>query len=336
MPIFKRRGYKKSLRTGDFKLAFYLGQKYGLFVEKYFEYIRAMVPTSEHIDLLIRNHFEKCLMEVEDRIWMAQHDLADGVETIEDLHDSVENIEAEHQRLKDLAFARKNTPYQEKIAKDLLAWKQYDLPYLSYLYKQLLKGIMEAHIEASRLHIAYIRGDRAGMNIQNDFFEGCHDYLADPDDDLYLEYAHKPYHGGNPVRKPFTLSEAVELYFQYKRRETKDWHQANRAYMERLMDILGKGTSLKSLSKQDGMKLEDALWEIPANYKKLYPDIPLNNFLTGKQGEYEKISEPTVFNYWMSIRAFFEWCKDREYMPLNILAEVKLNTRRSGNAEAPP
>lgn len=120
------------------------------------------------------------------------------------------------------------------------------------------------------------------------------------------------------------------MYFQYKRRETKDWHQANRAYMERLTDILGKGTSLKSLSKQDGMKLEDALWEIPANYKKLYPDIPLNNFLTGKQGEYEKISEPTVFNYWMSIRAFFEWCKDREYMPLNILAEVKLNTRRSG------
>lgn len=81
------------------------------------------------------------------------------------------------------------------------------------------------------------------------------------------------------------------------------------------------------------MKLEDALWEIPANYKKLYADIPLDDFLSGKQKEYEKISEPTVFNYWIAIKAFFEWRKDREYMPVNILATVKFNTKRSGKVK---
>lgn len=333
VPVLGRRGYKKSLRTGDYRLACFLAQKYTLFVQKYFEYIRAMIPTTQDIDLLIRNHFEKCLMEAEERIWMARHDLAEGMETTEDLHNGLENLEEDYQRLKDLQFGWKNTPNQERIAKELLGWKQYDISHLDNLYKKLLKGIMEAHLEASRLHIAYIRRDHNGMNIQNDFFDGCYDYLQKPDGDLYLEYADKPYHGGNPERKPFNLSEAVELYFKYKRRETKDWHQANRAYMERLTDMLGQSTALKSLSKQDGIKLEDALWEIPANYKKLYSDIPLKNFLAGKQGEYERISEPTVFNYWMSIRAFFEWCKEREYMPLNILADVKLNTRRSGKVK---
>lgn len=141
VPVLGRRGYKKSLRTGDYRLACFLGQKYTLFVQKYFEYIRAMIPTSQDIDLLIRNHFEKCLMEAEERIWMARHDLAEGTETTEDLHNGLENLEGDYQRLKDLQFGWKNTPHQEKVAKELLAWKQYDISHLDNLYKELLKGI---------------------------------------------------------------------------------------------------------------------------------------------------------------------------------------------------
>lgn len=333
LPVFKRQEYKKSLRTGDYKAAFRLGQKYALFAETYFEYIQAMHPSSEDICFLIRNHFEKCLMEAEERTWLAHSAKEEGSETVDDLRASLEQLRANHQKLKDIAFEDEYGPYQEKVAKELLEWQGFELSHLDELYRQLVRGIMSAQLEAARLHIAHFLNDGEDTNIRPDLFKNCHNYLINYDSERYLAYAHKPYHGDLPKKPVLALTEAVDLYFENKKRETKDWHLVNRSYLARAMDILGKDTPLNQLSKKDGFTLEDALWEIPANYKKHYADVPLAEFLEGNRGEYEKISAPTVSNYWQSIKAFFEWCENREYISVNILAGIKLNKRRSGLEE---
>jgi hypothetical protein len=77
LPVFDKKEYKKSLKTGEYEQARYICIKYALFVERYFELVKRMQPTRDDINLLIRNHFEKCLIDAEASNWWIYNDFED-------------------------------------------------------------------------------------------------------------------------------------------------------------------------------------------------------------------------------------------------------------------
>lgn len=327
--LFRRKEYKRSLSTGDYKTACRISMKYGLFVQQYFDLIKIMMPDNDLIKFLIRNHFEKCLIDAEDHIWGARNAREYEPDNEEYIDAIIERLEERLTDLQTLARHHEYGTWQEDIANQLYEWKSVTVQPFDDLYKELCRGVMDAHIEATRLHIAYFKRDGEGMNIRPEIFKGCHDFIRHPDYKHAEKFIGKPYHGEQVVAA-YTLREAVENYFLAKRRETPAWRQAHRPYLERTIDILGGERLVKELTRKDGTILEDRIWDIPANYKRDHSDTSLASFFDGDQGEYDKLSPPTVKQYFIGIKGFFTWCEDQEYLPKSIMTRVKLNKAKSG------
>jgi len=336
--VFGRREYKKSLGTGDFKAAKRLCHCYSLFAERYFNFVMMMRPSPDNVLFLIRNHFEKCLMDAEYAIWLAHEAVRDEGEGLLDIQAALVSLNARQNTLKETAMTHEYGPQQEKAAQELLAWQGWELKPLDGLFKDLARGITDAQLEAGRMHMAYLERDTKGMGIHADIFKPCHNYLQTPDVHALLGNETKPYHGTvTPCveggENTLTLDAAVDMYAQYKQRENDDWHRSRAAYFSRLKDILGANTSMTDLTEKDGFALEESLWRIPANYTKLYKDTALTEFLNGQYGDYEPIGTTTAKMYWQAIKAFFKWCERKKYTDGDILANVPLNVARTGAKE---
>lgn len=329
VPIFGRTEYKKSLKTGDLKCAVRLSRTYILFVDRFFRLVEHMKPTRDDIIFLIRNHFEKCLMEVDDERWAIREDFKEG-KSEEAIDELIENLRKRYARLQDEAKLSEYGPEQADIAHKLLEWQGFDLSELSDSFKELARGIMDARIEAERLLLAEFERDTEAMHIKHPLLKDARNYLKHSDFDLFLDYQYKPYHG-EPKTAPLTMKEAVTRYIESQRQKGERWQKDHASYLGRLSGLLGADTPLPSLTEEkDGFRIEELVWHLP---KKWNASTPLMEIVNGEHGEYETISPKTVEGYWLSFKAFAKWCAKRKLMTEDILAEVELNKPKNHDVD---
>ena len=335
--IFGRSLYKKSLGSGDYKSSVKMSDCYRVFVERYFEELRIMRPTQEDLLALVRNHFEKCLMMAEDDIFLSYEDLRDRVQNEFDYDRKLEVLSSRHSKLMRISQTLQFTDEQENEASELLSWGKFSLDPLSSIYKRFVETLVEAKVEAARLTLAKFKKDTEGLEIRIDYLKGCRNFLINPDPMALEGLYNKPYHSthSTPAQHQLLISEAIDKYLLF-RNEPKEWKNRHRAFLEKLVVIIGPERSIASLTRQDGRDIEKKLWFIPANFKKKFADLPLEEFLAGKHSNYAAISPATAKSYFIAFKTFFAWCYEQEYAKWDVLNKVRLNLPTSHTKKNDP
>jgi hypothetical protein len=256
LPVFGRREYKKSLHTSDYSQARHLCAKYGLFAEGYFRLVDQMKSGNTDILFLIRNFFEKCLMDAEDTIWTMRTEFQEGIEE-EGIDDVIQRNKERHKKLLNVARTQEYDSEQVQIAKKLLKWRGMTLRPESDGFRELAKGIAEAQLEAQRMKIATLEKDNTSLDIQHPLLRECKNYLLEPNHDLYKSYRHKPYY--EETSAIITLQQAISEYLSSKNRESAGWKENHKRFLNRLIEILGAECVLQKLEKTDGVSR--ACWQ---------------------------------------------------------------------------
>lgn len=295
-----------------------------------------MRPSEDQLLELVKNHFEKCLMVAEDDIYLNYQDLRDGVEDHYDYERKVAILHTRHCSLLKISQTQQFLPEHEVEAQELLDWKGYVLAPFSAAYKNFIEALVDAKVEAARLTIAKFQKDLTAVEIRPQHLKSCRNYIQDPDPELLQASFNRPYHFGNgPVARKtpeVRLQTAINRYIAY-RNEPEEWKERHSSYLSRLADILGGENNLSTFTKDDARYVERQLWFIPANYKKKFVDTPLADFFDGRRNDYKRLSEMSVKIYFFSIKSFFDWCLDNDYVSQDLFKGVKLNVRESRDEE---
>ncbi len=235
LPVFGRTEYNKSLGIEEYRQACCICSAYSLYVEKYFKLVEQMRPSSAEINLLIRNHFEKCLMDAEDSRWVLYETLQDGTAN-DNIETIISDLKKAYQELVSLARSQQYGAYQIGVTKELLNWQGFDLPEASEEFEGLAKGVMDAQLEAKRIEIAGYEKDHKSLNIQHPLLKDCQNYLLHPDYERNKKYRHQSYHGASAL----SLREAISEYLHSRVQESDGWRTNHTRYLNRLTDILGE------------------------------------------------------------------------------------------------
>lgn len=327
--------FKKSLKTTDIRVARLLCRELSNRVEAFFIMVNAMRPRDEDIKSLARGYFEHCLAE-------GEHTLT--VETITsrsawnvagyDPNDITESIAVSRQRLReldDLSRRHDFTQKEESLAMRLLSAKGFETTLQNEQLAELCIGIVRAEREAERIKLSHFTANHAEGEIKDPYFSGCRNYFHEPDPEYLIRKQAE--HGLEVVKAPQTLDEAIEAYFEDQRTKARGKYSLKqekrvRKFLERLTDIFGPSRPIASLTVKDGKLVEDVIYRLPVHYVR---DHKKNGktIQTVIQEDGEKLDVRTIKSYLINHKRFFRWCRQKHYIPLDIMEEIELPPEKS-------
>lgn len=326
--ILCRSEYKKSLR-GGYQTAKRKTAHLNSALDQLFDMIRLVQPTSDDIKQIIRNYFEKLLIDAEGQAWqdsevwngatldISTYDAKDGEERIRLMEERFQGLK---QIIRQQAFYEN---YSE-LAMRLLRNKGFETYEMSPTSAQLYRGMAEADLEAVRISIASRQGESDKMEILNPMFKGCRNYLIDPDLDLLVENEGLPYYSTEETSP--SLSTAIERYIQFitgKKYAGNTLQEINTTLL--LMPEIIGDKRLSKITNEDCRTFRDCIVKIPAHYGKKYRSkgIGLLEVINGK-AIYDHLSPRTIDKYWQWVGSFFSWCIDEGYLAVNPLGKIKV------------
>ena len=148
------RECKKALKNGNYVAAKQTTAFLNSSLDRLFDMIRVMQPTSDDIKFLIRNYFERLLMDAEGQLWLDSevwrgwekegHDGATPDERIEQLQYGLTFV-------KEIAKQQGHHERFLELAKELMAWKGFTFnemsPACTQLYSRLEDLLSRASID---------------------------------------------------------------------------------------------------------------------------------------------------------------------------------------------
>jgi|GEM_PF-4866160 len=139
---------KKSFKKDMYRIAKVKTAYMNDYLERLFIKMKDIQPTSDEVNNLIRNHFEKLLLDAEgdiyldNEVWQEEYPIDakeshDGASPME----RIEQLEEELKLYKEGLINQQAKPFCSNIAETLLEWKGYEYFEMSPVAHQLCKGI---------------------------------------------------------------------------------------------------------------------------------------------------------------------------------------------------
>lgn len=302
--------------------------------------IRVMKPTGEDIKLIVRNYFEKLLMDAESQMWL-DSEVWRGYQTEE--HDGAtpeDRITFFEEQLLELRNVARQQSYHEhyaELAREILEAKGYRFYEISPTTAQVCKGFAEAEMEAIRMVIAARKGEAENTDIRNPMFKDCHNFLIEPDIDLAIQNEGLPYY--EKKQESPLLSETIKRHItfisarNYSGNTLKDIENTLNLMPETMGD-----KRLSAITKDDCRNFRDIIQKMPAHYGKKYKakGIGLMAVINGDDPDYERLSQRSQHKYWMWTNSFFAWCVDEGYLSENPMGKIKVQASKASIEDRDP
>lgn len=124
--------------------------------------IRVMKPTGEDIKLIVRNYFEKLLMDAESQMWL-DSEVWRGYQTEEHdgatAEDRIKFFEEQILEIRNIARQQSYHEHYSELVHEILEAKGYEYYEMSPTTAQACKGFAEAQMEALRIALAARKGE---------------------------------------------------------------------------------------------------------------------------------------------------------------------------------
>lgn len=327
-PILKVRECKKSFKKTDYQAAKHAAAFLNTALELLFATIRAMQPTSNDINFLIRNYFEKLLMNAEYRLYW-DTEVWQGLVT--DDHDGatpdqrLETLEAELQDMRNLAKRQGHQEYFHDTARQLLQWKGFTFSQMSPTSIQLFRGLLDAELEAKRIELAARNGNTGEIEIRHPLLKDCRNFMVNPDIDLMELYGDLPYYA--PISEGLSLKETVDKFIEFSRH--KDYAGNGLQEIETALghcaEIIGPTKRIQAVTNEDIRNLRNAILEMPSNYTKIFRPKGLSvTDVINQGGDYKRLSGRSQDKYWQWVKMLFNWCVDEGYLNVSPVKKIKV------------
>lgn len=215
------------------------------------------MPTEADYKQLMRQYFERQLRNA-----FAEHAQISGMyyggedpSAPEDPYGFIEGARRYHLRMKELSLTESSLPEQDAEAVQLLENSGFGSSYVATA--NLTRRLVDADLEASRIQHAYHARDFGGIAIRHSQLIDCRNVYETPEASSLTVT---------------TLEQAVEIFLERKAPTVEPKTlKSIRAYMKRMMDILGRDRAIHTLKKQpDGVNLERSVIRIPNHFERDY------------------------------------------------------------------
>jgi hypothetical protein len=258
----KRKAICFSLGTRDKKLASRLAAGLSLKTEQLIRLARMTADiTFEKIDGLVKNHFERLLMEIGQEIsFVRMRNTPKFRQTLPaiDAQAVCQLAGLEMDALKD---AMQNDAFNDQIvqiAETLLKWKSYPATKGDQFHDYLCRKILQARHEVLRMKQGLLTGDPLQGSIQHPFFKDCVDHSQRDDYEHYLFNQDLPYHEPTDEAETRTLGFYITKYCQARKLEnavTEGTLDEEKQILEIVSQVMGPLKYLSDVSKDDTRKL---------------------------------------------------------------------------------
>lgn len=336
--ILQRVEYKKALR-GNYQSAKRKTAFLNSALDKLFDKIRLVKPTTDDIKQIVRNYFEKLLIDAEGQMWLdsevwaglvtSDHDGANPEQRLENLEDQLQEVKTIFRRQ---AFRE----YYFDLARQIIEAKGFQFYEMSSATSQLYKGLAEADSEALRIAIAARQGESAQTEITHPMFKGCRNYIHEPDLDLLTKYEGLPYYAGQQDCPTLCLAIARHIQFIQSNNYKGNTLQEIENTLLFIPEIIGDKL-LSNITSEDCRNLRDCIARAPSHYGKKYKSkgLGLLDVINGKS-DYQRLSATTVDKYWQWIGRFFSWCVNESYIQKNPLGQIKVQATKPSIEDRDP
>ncbi|HOO82609.1 MAG TPA: hypothetical protein PK513_08905, partial [Alphaproteobacteria bacterium] len=211
---FPYREYKKSLKTEDFKQARSKCWRMSNAALSFFGQITqvAMHLSEEKIKEIVRNHFEKRLLDASEEYYfhtsLVRNDPVEGFSpgVIKHMKGESEKLLSHYDSLK---ASHDYDDEQESIAQEILKFENIDSEANKTEFFQLCLELVRAHYEAERINHAYLHAQEHEGKITDPYFEGCSNFFEQRAPEIFFEYRGKPYYRATASS---TLEDAYILF----------------------------------------------------------------------------------------------------------------------------
>ncbi len=322
------RECKKALKNGDYIAAKQTTAFLNSSLDRLFDMIRVMQPTSDDIKFLIRNYFERLLMDAEGQLWLdsevwrgwekEDHDGATPDQRIEQLQYGLTFV-------KEIAKQQGHHERFLELAKELMAWKGFTFNEMSPSCTQLCRGMMDAELEARRIELAVRLGEMENADIRHPLFKDCRNFMIDPDIDLLIANEHTPYY--EHKSQGHALKDVVKRYIDFIRQKNYAGNtlQDIENTLMLMAEAMGDKRLLTAVSNDDCRAFRDLILKMPAHYGKKYKPkgMSIMDVINSDQ-PYDTLSPRSQDKYWQWVKAFFTWCVDEGYLRDNPVGKIKV------------
>lgn len=319
---------KKALRNGDYAAAKQTTAFLNSAMDELFGIIRAMQPTSDDIKFLIRNYFEKLLMDAEGQLWL-DSEVWRGYET--ENHDGATPDIRIKQRQEELTLLKQISRQQGhherflELAKELMEWKGFTFHEMSPACAQLCRGMMDAELEARRIDLAVRLGETENADIRHPMFKDCRNFMLDPDIDLLIENETTPFY--EHKQEGPALKDVIKRHIDFisqKNYAGNTLQDIENALML-MADTMGENKRLAAVTNDDCRSFRDLILKMPAHYGKKYKPKGMSIMdVINSDEPYDTLSPRSQDKYWQWIKAFFTWCVDEGYIRENPIGKIKV------------
>ncbi len=284
---------KVSLKTSDPKKA----QKRVLLAELFWrgllDKVEKMTEHSSLSEALIKTTLQDYFNNLRAAF---QDDYERNLENYElDIDGQVDGLGELSQILRDRAGCGDYPAWAVDTARDLFSTTEFEFTELPITVQgRILRGIMYAKAE--------------------NFKELRARYLGEYDEFVFNSSVSKGDMGLNQVKKPVTVSEAVERYMvakNYKSHKTKlDYQRVLRWFSE----LVSADFLISNVSKDHVIQFRNFLQIVPSNYSKhhIYKDLTSLEIVSIQSPGISPISDRTANKYLGMFRSFLNWCEGEE------------------------
>ena len=328
--LFGQNEYKKSLPASTYKQACNRAWMLNLHTSRLFETVTKMVDQNiapEKIRDFVRNHFEKCLIDAEDALFIEKY--VDEAEANSTKAETISGMANASRRkllaLEGLKQSHTHTAHHQKIAQVIIEDAGISCSPTSPDFQQLCDGIVRAQYEAERINHAMLEGRHQDAVIQDPYFAACANSFEKPLDGVLMQYGGLPYYSTSISQN--TLSNALEAYKTFKRSQSGKRNQDSQQLLESRLSKLSLMADpqrlISSFTLNDGYALRGLTLRIPKNHKSM-SDGEFAAALRSTD-DYEQVTVPTKEDYWSIFREFFHFCKKRRWILDNPLEDISLD-----------
>lgn len=338
-PYFEKKEYKKALKAPTYRDACRKVWIYNVKTDWIFETVAklAMKLSPAQIKDIVRNHFEKCLMDAEDSYYTEKFLLRGDDEQYDPEALGRMRLTSE-QNLQKLSTLRQNHEYGPKqvgIARQLLRHHGIALNQDAPEFHEVCYSLVRAHHEAERINYAYLTGREQDGAIKDQYFQGCTNYFEAPNPSIHFQCAPHPYHSVSNSPSVVTLSSALDAYKTYKRSQSGkrglDAQKLLESRLAKLALFISPEKNVAAFTVNDGYTLREKVLRIPNNHKHMANHEIVTAVAT--EGDHKKISVPTMENYWAIFKDFFDFCRKRRWTSDNILTDIALELKYTPTTE---
>ncbi|MBT5034882.1 MAG: hypothetical protein HOM51_10215 [Rhodospirillaceae bacterium] len=313
------REIKCSLRTSDHRQAEELARVKAVEVDALFAEARVKSQPETVLDLSKLEIRQMTLMWFQQEERKAEADFSNNPDRIynglEAPHEVRQELNIEESTLTDEHDPNQQATVQQ-VAKRLLEDRNASLPFSDPNFQLLCELVRRGMIEGVR---------RSRQRFANDFSKSFFD-------DLFDGISSDTKIATTPKQKRISFGQLVDLYTDDLSRAhlTGKSKDAGKAKFKALSELIGAGTQLQEITRDDCRDVRAVLIQLPTNATKKFPGQPLRHVAAnGARDGHAVMSTTTVNSYLNTLSALFKYGINEDHLSKNPAEGLQLHNKGS-------